>query len=696
LKPIQLYQVFKSYVRFHVFCLALIFLCGSISFSQNPIDDINFEEPSYEDCVQLDSLLTAPNDYSLQKRKEYFQLLSEYLPEYDEYRLALFYLDSLIALTKSEIKSDELGDCYYNKSMIHDHLGQYPEALSASQKGLLIYQSTGNKSGQALSYNDIGVIHYYRGEDSLAEHYLNLSGDLFQELQDTSGLGIYCNNLGNVYFEMGKGETALEMYQQGYEFDVMQNSLEGQAISLCNIGETYTFLEKYELAEETLLEALILAEELDDSWTLTVPLMSLGYLYQKTGEYHKALHVLKRSLKLTKEIEALAEQIQTYKLLYEINKTQNKYEAALGNLESLRALEDSLFNMDSERVIEEMESQYQIEDKMKEISLLNKESEIENLKHEQEITDGKNQRIILWVGLIAIGITLFIVIAGFISKKKANNQLKSQNEIIVNKNNELHEAYEQIEEKSNEILDSIRYAKRIQSAILPANDKMTALLPESFILYLPKDVVAGDFYWLEQVENKILFASADCTGHGVPGAMVSVVCNNGLNRSVREHGLTDPGKILDMTRKIVLEEFEKSEEKVNDGMDIALCCLEGKTLTYAGAHNPLWIIKKGSSEVFEIKANKQPVGQFEKGVNFTTHTIELEEGDTIYLSSDGYADQFGGEKGKKLKTTNFKKLLVSNSKRSMNEQKSRLNDAFEEWREGIEQIDDVCVLGVRI
>ncbi|PIQ16193.1 MAG: hypothetical protein COW67_04300, partial [Flavobacteriales bacterium CG18_big_fil_WC_8_21_14_2_50_32_9] len=236
----------------------------------------------------------------------------------------------------------------------------------------------------------------------------------------------------------------------------------------------------------------------------------------------------------------------------------------------------------------------------------------------------------------------------------------------------------------------------------------------------------------------ILFAAADCTGHGVPGAMVSVVCNNGLNRSVREHGITDPGKILDKTRKIVISEFEKSEEDVKDGMDIALCKLEipkdksQKTkLQYAGANNPLWIIRKtppvlpsadgegnphtshpqnkgnvnenssptgrlDGAELIEYKPNKQPIGKTVKPKPFTTHSIKLQKGDTIYIFTDGFADQFGGPKGKKFMYKPFKNLLLSIQDKTMDEQKTMLEQHFENWKGGLEQIDDVCVIGVKI
>lgn len=250
------------------------------------------------------------------------------------------------------------------------------------------------------------------------------------------------------------------------------------------------------------------------------------------------------------------------------------------------------------------------------------------------------------------------------------------------------------EEKNQEILDSIKYAKRIQSAILPPDQLIKDQLPNSFILYKPKDIVAGDFYWLEKTEKGVLFAAADCTGHGVPGAMVSVICNGGLNRSVREFGLNDPGQILDNTRELVIQEFEKSEEEVKDGMDIALCKIEATVLSYAGANNPLWVVRNG--EVLETKANKQPIGKFDNPAPYTTHSMQLEKGDSIYLFSDGFVDQFGGEKGKKFKPSNLRKLLISIQNQSMEHQKTLLDEAFEDWRGTMEQIDDVCVVGVRV
>jgi serine phosphatase RsbU (regulator of sigma subunit) len=262
------------------------------------------------------------------------------------------------------------------------------------------------------------------------------------------------------------------------------------------------------------------------------------------------------------------------------------------------------------------------------------------------------------------------------------------------KNNLLEQQKEEIFQRNKEIRDSIEYAKRIQNAILPPLSSFQKNLPNSFVLYKPKDIVAGDFYWMEKIEDRILFAAADCTGHGVPGAMVSVVCNGALKRSVREFGLKEPGEILDKSRELIVREFDKADEDVKDGMDIALCSLEGRKLLYSGAHNPLWILRNG--ELIETKANKQPIGKFENIQPFNTHTFELEKGDLIYVFSDGLADQFGGPRGKKFKAKSIRKLLLEINELSMDQQKDAVDKAFEDWKGQFEQVDDVCLIGVRV
>lgn len=279
--------------------------------------------------------------------------------------------------------------------------------------------------------------------------------------------------------------------------------------------------------------------------------------------------------------------------------------------------------------------------------------------------------------------------------KESNATLEHK---VLERTEEIQEQKEMVEEKNREIVDSINYAERLQRAILPPNRLIKKHLKDSFVLFKPKDIVSGDFYWMEVVEDgKVLLAVVDCTGHGVPGAMLSVVGANSLNRCVKEFGLRQPAEILDKLTDLIIETFEAHDSEVRDGMDISLVSIDmaNKEVEYAGAHNALWIVRRATLELEEIKATKQPIGLFDHRKEFVNHTVQLNQGDCIYLTSDGFADQFGGPKGKKLKSTAFKSMMVGFHERSMERQFEILTEEFERWKGDMEQVDDVCVIGVR-
>lgn len=253
-----------------------------------------------------------------------------------------------------------------------------------------------------------------------------------------------------------------------------------------------------------------------------------------------------------------------------------------------------------------------------------------------------------------------------------------------------------IEEKNKDITDSINYALKIQNAILPPLNQFRDSFKDSFVFYRSKDIVAGDFYWFEQSGDEVFVAVADCTGHGVPGAMVSVICSNALHRVVNELKIRDTGQILDKTTDLVIETFEKGGQEIKDGMDICFCRFNTRTreLQYSGANNPLYVISDG--EFSDVKPDKQPIGKYAERKPFTTHIVDLKEGDAIYLFTDGFADQFGGQNGKKFKYKPFKEMLIRNFQASMQDQMKEVDKVFSAWKGDFEQIDDVCVIGLRV
>lgn len=271
---------------------------------------------------------------------------------------------------------------------------------------------------------------------------------------------------------------------------------------------------------------------------------------------------------------------------------------------------------------------------------------------------------------------------------------------------ELREEKEKVDAAHKDIRDSINYAKRIQEAILPINAEFKKALPHSFVMLRPRDVVSGDFYWFARKEHRVYFAVVDCTGHGVPGAFMSMIGNTLLNEIVNEKGTAHPSAILDMLHEGVTNALkqDKQSAETRDGMDVALCCFDAKnnTLEYAGANRPLYLVTGDLSpgrlpSLEEIKADKQPIG----GANiagrkpFTNHFVSISAGDSIYIFTDGYIDQFGGDKGKKFMAKRFQDMLISIRHMSMEEQRDYIDKEFSEWKNGLEQVDDVCVIGVR-
>lgn len=558
------------------------------------------------------------------------------------------------------------------QGITHHIRGDYYNAIKYYNKGLKIAEENGDKVNIASSLNNIGIIYKEQENNEKALEYFMKSFKIKKEIGQKSGIANSLGNIGGIYQSKKEYGIALDYFNRGLKIIQEIDNKRVESGFLNNIGSIHINLGEYEKGEKYLRRSLAIREQLKDNRGIASTYRNLAIMYNEQGNYAKSLEYNKKSLELAQTMGLLAETFEASKGMYVSYHALGKYKEALQMYELAVVTNDSINSEKNQKEVIRQEYKHEYE----------KQKAIDDKENEKKLAvsaeQKKKQKIIIYATVL--GLLLVIIFSIFIYKRL---QVTRKQKLV-------------IESQNQEILDSIAYAKRIQTAILPPDKLVKEYLQNSFIIYKPKDIVAGDFYWMEHKDGKVLFAAADCTGHGVPGAMVSVICNNGLNRSVREHGLTEPAKILDKTREIVIQEFEKSEEEVKDGMDIALCSLKDNQLEYAGAHNPLWIIRNGGNEVEEIKANKQPIGKYRANEPYTNHKLDLEKGDTIYIFSDGYVDQFGGEKGKKFMTGSFKKLLLSIQSEPMNKQKQLLEDAFEKWKGGLEQLDDVCVIGVKV
>ncbi len=279
------------------------------------------------------------------------------------------------------------------------------------------------------------------------------------------------------------------------------------------------------------------------------------------------------------------------------------------------------------------------------------------------------------------------------------DHIEEQRDSILKSNSELETAYKDIEDKNTRITDSVHYAKRIQTAVLPTSEQLKNLLDDYFVLYRPKDIVSGDFYWAAEKNGKSVIIAADCTGHGVPGAFMSLIGNNLLNRIVLELDITDPAEILNRMRSEIITSLKQTSntQDSKDGMDVSMCVFDKtkRTVEFAGAHNPFLLVR--DNKLTLIKGDKMPVGYFVGDMNpFKTHTIELQKGDMIYIYSDGYQDQFGGEEGRKFMSKRFKVLLTDLANSSVELQKENLENTMDEWMINTKQLDDILVIGVKI
>jgi serine phosphatase RsbU (regulator of sigma subunit) len=534
-----------------------------------------------------------------------------------------------------------------------------------------IKKELGDKEGMSNYYTNMASLNNALGNHEEALAFTELSLELYEELGDRIGIATAYGNIGTIQYELKNYRAALENHLKSVEMNEEINNKDGMTHSLSNVAGVY----------QTMADSLDLTES-----------QRLEYL-------NRAVSYGLRCYELADELDAV------YVQNYVANTLQGAYKAlgrpwdALEYAEVYIATRDSLFNEEKARAIEEMDTKYETEKKQQQIEL--QESQL--AARDAQIQQQKTLRNALIAGLLAVILIIIIVIRANVRKRRDNQKIKEQNDQILQANEELTTLNEAISQQNREIRDSISYAQRIQSAMMPPEGYFNELLDEAFILYKPRDIVSGDFFWIKQVNQFIILAAADCTGHGVPGAFMSLLGISFLNEIVLTKEITEASQVLNELRRQIKHSLRQhgQPDEAKDGIDMALCAIDQKnrTMQYAGAFNPLYLIReeKSDAELIEFKADRMPLGYHHgKDRAFTHHDIKLEIGDTFYIFSDGFIDQKGGPEQKKFMSKKFKKLLLEIHDEPMFDQKNKLEKALKEWMGDQPQIDDILVVGVRV
>jgi serine phosphatase RsbU (regulator of sigma subunit) len=602
--------------------------------------------------------------------------------EKGDYPLALKY--TLKALKMKEGTNEERGIAvtYNNLGNIYSNQSNFKDAIICHLKALKIKEKLNDKAGMGGCYINLALVFSSQGkqEDALANYEKAIP--LFESVGDKYGLGLAFTGIAAIRVDQKKYAEALDYYQKGLK---TRNEIEdkvGIAACYTGIGNLYLLEKKPNDAIAYQLKALKIQEEIGDKKGILTTYLGLGNINEQIKNDHSALDFYTKALGIAKEIDQKEGIRDCYASLSSVYDNLKAYEKSYSYLNLFYAEKDSLLNKENFKQIFEINTRYQTEKKQNEIELLTKDQVI----NEKTLKQQRIVRIALIVGLVLVCILLFSVYARYRFKQKANLLLEQQKR--------------EIQEQNVLITDSIDYAKTIQEAILPSNKRVKEFFPQSFVLYKPKATVSGDFYWIGQKEEKIICIVADCTGHGVPGAFMSLLGFNMLDNIVeKEH--QQPSLILntlnsEMVAAMTQEQFITSS--VKHGMDAAVISVDKKAMQvqYAGAHNSLYYIRNG--QLTEIKADKQAIGSFKEGeqIIFTNHVFTVEKGDVLYMFSDGFPDQIGGPNKKKFYYPPFKELLVSIHYLDMEEQKIILDKTITAWRGERDQTDDILVMGIRI
>jgi len=621
-----------------------------------------------------------------------------------KYQDALTYYELAQSINKELDNTIEIARTLTNLGSIFRLYGNYEKAINLHLEALELYEGVQNNEGIAWSALNIARLFRMMKNYPKAFDYVNQSLEIYQkiafEYENNTGVTLCLKEIGDIYYEKGDLDKAIEYSEQVLQINKQSKNWQGYSNSLSSIGKIYFQSANFQKSKDYFSEALQIKDSLNDNTEKASILRHLGLIDLRKGNLSQAETNLKNSLDFAKKQNLKEDVKESYFSLSEFYEKRNNISGALSYYKLYINLKDSLNN----QKINELELQYNFD----------KEQRIKEFDQRQKDLEQKarlqRQKILTWVfiaGFIFMGLLVYIIFNNLQRKKKTNILLTKQKQEIENQRDEIEaqrdfvtKQRDQIAQQNTIITDSIEYAKRIQTALLPQDKFMKRILSDYFVFMKPKNIVSGDFYWVSEKNNKIIVAVSDCTGHGVPGAFMSMLGVAFLNEIVNKNDINEPNQILNQLRASIIDSLHQEYGIMGskDGMDLALCIIDKQNLKlqFAGAYNPCIIIR--NKEIFELLPDKMPIGIHAVKVDkdFTNKEFDLQKEDTIYLFTDGYIDQFGGEDGLKLRQKPFRELLLKISEKEMSKQRDLLEKTMSKWQGTRPQLDDMMIMGIKI
>ncbi len=680
---------------------------------------------SIYDCKDLNqaSLLIDKTIPFCEKLDFSGQLARIYKTKGDIYRSNDNYVKALEALSTSlehyKKSNDTKGIAGIKNSMgtIYRLQGKYPTALEYYFESLKLDQSINNKQGISVTLNNIGIVYLHQKDfDKALEYYFN-SLKIGQELNDDEEIGISYLNIGCAYQKKKEYDKAIDFYLKSLAISKKLNNLDAIGVNYNEIGSIYTEQNNLQLANSFLFEALTTFVKLGSKSRQTECHLNLGKYFFIDKNPEQSIFHFTKALNLAKETGSIDSYSNALYKLSEVYEKINYSKLALKYYKEFISIRDSLFNEENTKQSVQAELLYQFERRQEIFKVLQVKKD--------DIFLEKSKRQKIFRNFLILILALLIILIVFIysalrNKKKANIILANQQNEILEKNEELMQHQEEIRaqrdeiEKKNVILEnskkiiaakneriisSIEYAQTIQQAILPKEEQLNELFKDQFVIFLPKDIVSGDFFWISSVQNLVFAAVIDCTGHGVPGSFMSLIGNTILNQIVNEWHTHDPSLILEYLHQKIRKVLQQDEShsKSHASMDVCLVKINRSTsrVTFAGANRPLIIIQDGKLE--RIPGDRKSVGGYQRESKryYTNHEINLSNNSCLYLATDGFIDQMNSEK-RKFGQKQFSDLLLENCNKPMSVQKEIILNVLNAYKGEGEQIDDICILGLKV